>query len=257
MSEPDNLPAADSVVCPNCGRAEADSAVRFCPNCGAVLPVFASRRTTQTGFAALAQQIPPPEQTAGNTPPAPPVKVETPATRQPWAITPDGVAAGFTPLEDDESGPFLSRNLWGDRALGFIGEVGAVTLGVGILIATGEAANGNTLPIWAAPVIFVAGGALLALCLWQAKRLRETYPQLARGWYAGRSIWENTILPILIGIVVVGLMLLLLGPLGLLAVCLGGVAIAALGPFGWLLLAVFIFVVGRVILFLIRRNRKR
>ncbi|MBC8139499.1 MAG: hypothetical protein H8F28_26775 [Fibrella sp.] len=250
--------APTPAVCANCGRAETRPTVRICPNCGAVLPGLTGARVSHAGFAALAQQLPPQE--------APPIAAKEPSpeptsgTTQPWVIHPasaPNLHGNFAPLEDDLTGPFLTKSLRGDRVLGFIGEVAAVAFGVGILLATGEAANQPNLPNWTPGLVFVGGMALFTLCLWQAKRMRETYPQLARGWYAGRSIWENTILPFIVGGAVVGLVLLVLGPLGLLAICVGSVFIMALGPLAWLLLAMFVFVIGRMIIFAIRKRRDR
>lgn len=254
MSDDTPTPA----VCNNCGRTEIRPTVRICPNCGAVLPGLAGRRTSHAGFAALAQLLPPEETKLVSK------KEEssepTDNTAQPWVIHQAPVPIlrpNFDTLEDDQSGPYLTQSLWGDRVIGFAGEVTAVALGIGTLVATGEAANHPNVPDWAPAVILLGGIALFTLFLWQAKRLRDAYPQLARGWYSGRSVWENTILPFIIGSIVVGMILLLLGPLGLLAICLGSVFVLALGPFGWLVLAMFVFVIGRLILYAIRQKRKR
>lgn len=252
MSEP--TPAR---VCTNCGRAEIRPTVRICPNCGAVLPGLTQVQTNRAGFAALAQQLPPPQETPAQTTEPTPAEPMV-GSSQPWALyaAPTPERQGDSAFaEEDQAGPFLTRSLWGDRTLGFVGEVAAVALGVGILIASGEAANRPDLPNWSPAAVLIGGIAVFALCLWQAKRLRDNYPQLARGWYAGRSIWENTILPFLIGGAVVGLVLLLLGPLGLLAICVGGVLVVSLGPVGWILLAMFVFIVGRGILYAIHKRR--
>lgn len=254
----DGPPAPQAATCTNCGRSEVRHTVRICPNCGAVLPGMTGGRINRTGFAALAQQLPPREA------PVRAVRESDPTFegegKQPWAITP--ILLPETRAEpdaevEDLSGPFLTQSVRGDRALGFAGEVAAVALGVGTLVAVGEASSSPTLPDWSPAVILVAGAASFMLCLWQAKRLRETYPQLARGWYAGRTVWINTILSFLIGGVVVGLILLLLGPLGLLAICVGSVFVMALGPLAWLLLAVIVFIIGRMVLYAIRGKRIR
>jgi hypothetical protein len=250
--------ATPNRACTNCGRTEIRPTVRICPNCGAVLPGLAGARASRAGFAALAQQVPQPETPTATTE-HPPAESNT-GTSQPWAIhtyaAPERQNSSNI-WQDDQEGPFLTRSLWGDRTLGFVGEVAAVAFGVGILIATGEAANRPNLPGWSPAATLIGGIAVFTLCLWQAKRLRDSYPQLARGWYAGRSVWENTILPFLIGGAVVGLVLLLLGPLGLLAVCVGGVLVVALGPVGWILLAMVVFIVGRGILYAIHKSRNR
>ncbi|MBC7807483.1 MAG: hypothetical protein H7145_15205 [Akkermansiaceae bacterium] len=140
------------------------------------------------------------------------------------------------------------------RALGFTGEVAAVLLGAGILVGIGEAASHPHLPDWVSPIILMGGAGVLALCLWQAKRLRETYPQLARGWCAGRSGWVTAIFSLLLGSVILGLVALLLGPL---AARVGGAVVIALGPLAWLLLAGIVYVVGRAVLNVVRKDRKR
>lgn len=241
--------------CTNCRRAEPRPEVRFCPNCGAVLPGRSGAKPSRTGFAALARQLPPSEPQSPKLKEAPtdPLQKET----QPWAINslPAPIVSPIpAPEVDDVSGPFLTRSLRGDRGLGFAGEVAAVALGVGVLIATGESASHPKRPDWSPALVLVTGAALLALCLWQAGRLRRAYPQLARGWYAGRSAWATTLLSFLIGSGILGLILLVLGPLGLLAVCVGGILVFTLGPFAWLLLALIVFVIGRMVLHTIRRR---
>ncbi len=246
-----------AAVCVNCGRSEIRPTVRICPNCNAVLPGLTGVRTNSTRFADLARHLPPQE-----PPPTSTIREVSPESAyphsQPWAIPKlrEPVVRERTPDEDDLSGPFLTHSLWGDRALGFAGEVAAVALAVGTLIAVGEAADSPTMPDWSPALILIGGAALFTLGLWQAKRLRDIYPQLARGWYAGRSVWLNTFLSFLIGSVVVGLILLMLGPLGYVAAILGSVLVVVMGPVAWLLLALIVFLTGRMVLYAIRRRRR-
>jgi hypothetical protein len=113
--------------------------------------------------------------------------------------------------------------------LGFIGEVAAVALAAGILIGVGEAASNPKLPDWAPAIIIVGGGDFsLYLCgrrSGSAKPIRSS-PGLVRGPLGLDKHHFVTSL----GSMIAGMMALLLGPLGWLAICLGSVFVIALGP---------------------------
>lgn len=76
------------MTCPNCRRVETRPGVRFCPHCGAVLPVLSQTHPTGAGFAALAQAEHPDEDTPDRPRPVlkPLPAPDTPDTpHQPWA----------------------------------------------------------------------------------------------------------------------------------------------------------------------------
>lgn len=54
MSSPESS-ETPTIICPNCGRRETRTEIRFCPNCGATLPGWTRIHPTASGFGALAQ----------------------------------------------------------------------------------------------------------------------------------------------------------------------------------------------------------